>query len=196
VRLKEWAEREGVHHQTAYKWVREGTMPVPFRRTGKGGRTILVDVVAEAQQVVVIRVGLYARVSSSDPKDDLVRQMDRLKAWALSGGFEVVRVESEVGSGMDGDRVKVRRLLSDPVVSVVVVEHRERLGRMNIGLVEAALVAQDRRLVVLDDGEVDDDLVRDMTEVLTSFCARLYGRRAAKNRAARALVAAAEPVHA
>jgi len=92
------------------------------------------------------------------------------------------------------------------VVSVVVVEHWERLGRMNIGLVEAALVAQDRRLVVSDDGEVDDDddddddevddeLVRDMTEALTSFCARLYGRRAAKNRAARAL-AAAEPVHA
>jgi len=103
-------------------------------------------------------------------------------------------------TGMDGDRVKVRRLLSDPAVSVVVVEHRERLGRMNIGLVEAALAAQDRRLVVLDDGEVDDELVRDMTEVLTSFCARLYGRRVAKNRAARALLAAAavaaEPVHA
>jgi putative resolvase len=97
---------------------------------------------------------------------------------------------------MNGERAKVRRLLSDPAVSVVVVEHRERLGRMNIGLVEAALAAQDRRLVVLDDGEVDDDLVRDMTEVLTSFCARLYGRRAAENRAARALAAAAEPVHA
>lgn len=34
-----------------------------------------------------------------------------------------------------------------------------------------------------DDGEVEDDLVRDMVEVLTSFCARLYGRRSARNRA-------------
>ncbi|MFF0133154.1 IS607 family transposase, partial [Streptomyces mirabilis] len=48
-----------------------------------------------------------------------------------------------------------------------------------------------RRLVVLDDGEVEDDLVRDMVEVLTSFCARLYGRRSAKNRARKALEAAA-----
>jgi putative resolvase len=104
MRLKEWAEREGVHHQTAYKWVCEGTMPVPVRRTGKGGRTILVDVPDEAGPVFSLSVGLYARVSSSDQKDDLVRQMDRLKAWALSGGFEVVRVESGVGSGMDGDR--------------------------------------------------------------------------------------------
>jgi putative resolvase len=53
--------------------------------------------------------------------------------------------------------------------------------------VEAALSATGRRLVVLDEGEVDDDLVRDMTEVLTSFCARLYGRRGARNRAEKAL---------
>jgi predicted site-specific integrase-resolvase len=45
---------------------------------------------------------------------------------------------------------------------------------------------------VIDDAEVDDDLVRDMTEVLTSFCARLYGRRAAAHRAAKALAAASE----
>lgn len=67
---------------------------------------------------------------------------------------------------------------------MVVVEHRDRLGRMNTELVEAALSAHGRRLVVLDDGEVDDDLVRDMVEVLIWLCARLYGRRSARNRAA------------
>jgi len=46
-----------------------------------------------------------------------------------------------------------------------------------------ALAAHGRRLVVVDDSEVDDDLVRDMTEVLTSFCVRLYGRRSARSRA-------------
>jgi putative resolvase len=59
--------------------------------------------------------------------------------------------------------------------------------RMNTELVEAALSAHRRRLVVLDPGEAGDDLVRDMTKVLTSFCARLYGRRSARNRAERAL---------
>ena len=43
---------------------------------------------------------------------------------------------------------------------------------------------------VVEDGEVEDDLVRDMTEVLTSFCARLYGRRSAARRAEKALQAA------
>ena len=55
-----------------------------------------------------------------------------------------------------------------------------------------SLQANGRRLVVVDDAEVDDDLVRDMTEVLTSFCARLYGRRAAAHRAAKALAAVQE----
>ncbi len=74
---------------------------------------------------------------------------------------------------------------------MIVVEHRERLGRVNTELVEACLAANGRSVVVIDDAEVDDDLVRDMTEVFTSLCARLYGRRAAKKRAARALAAAA-----
>jgi len=109
-------------------------------------------------------------------------------------GVPVVRVEAEVGSGMNGSRKKVQRILSDPDVGTVVVEHRDRLGRMNTELVEAALSATGRRLVVLDEGEVDDDLVHDMVDVLTSFCARLYGRRSARNRAEKALRCAAQNV--
>jgi hypothetical protein len=108
-------------------------------------------------------------------------------AWAADAGGPVVGVEAEVGSGMNGSGRKVRRLLADPTVTVVVVEHRDRLGRMNTELVESALAAHGRRLVVLDDGEVEDDLVRDMVEVLTSLCARLYGRRCARNRALKAM---------
>jgi predicted site-specific integrase-resolvase len=52
-------------------------------------------------------------------------------------------------------------------------------------------LAGGRRLIILDPDEVDDDLVRDVTEVLTSFCARLYGRRSARNRAGKALRCAA-----
>lgn len=73
------------------------------------------------------------------------------------------------------------------------VEHRDRFARFGSEYVAASLRANGRRLVVVDDAEVDLDLVRDMTVALTSFCARLYGRRAAAHRAAKALVAAREP---
>ena len=93
-----------------------------------------------------------------------------------------------------GRTAPVGAALAAPGVATVVVEHRDRLGGMNVGLVEAALSAHGRRLVVLDDGEVDDGLVRDMVEVLTGFCARLYGRRSARNRAEKALRCAAGDV--
>jgi putative resolvase len=136
-------------------------------------------------------LGLYARVSSHDQKPDLDRQVARLAAWAAASGQPVARVEAEVGSGMSGSRSKARRLLADPRVGTVVVEHRDRLGRVNTELVEAALSAHGRSLVVLDPAEADDGLARDMTEILTSFCARLYGRGSARSRAERALRAAA-----
>jgi len=184
VNLTEWARLQGVHPQTAYRWFREGTLPVPAVRVNE--RTVLVspDVTVGPAPTAF---GLYARVSSDDQESDLDRQVARLTGWAAEAGGTVVRVETEVGSGMNGARRKVRRLLADPRVTVVVVEHRDRLGRMNTELVEAALSAHGRRLVVLDSGEVTDDLVRDMVEVLTSFCARLYGRRSARNRALKAV---------
>ena len=182
--LTEWARRQGIHPQTAYNWFHAGTLPVPAVRVNQ--RTILVSPEA-ALSTPEEALGLYARVSSHDQRKDLDRQVARLTEWAAKSGHRVVRVEAEIGSGMNGSRSKLRRLLADPKVSVVVVEHRDRLARLNAELVEAALSAHGRRLLVIDEGEVDDDLVGEMTEVLTRFCARLYGRRSARNRAEKAL---------
>jgi putative resolvase len=191
VNLTEWARAQGIHVTTAYRWYREGTLPVPAR---KAGRLILVSPETAAAPERPQAAGLYARVSSHDQKADLDRQVARLSSWAAQAGMPVARVEAEVGSGMNGTRAKARRLLADPAVTVVVVEHRDRLGRMNTELVESALAAGGRRMVVIDDSEVTDDLVRDMVEVLTSFCARLYGRRSARNRALKAVGCAQQDI--
>lgn len=145
--LTEWARQQGIHPQTAYRWFREGTLPVPAVRVNS--RSVLVSPDAPLR-VETTSYGLYARVSSHDQRDDLDRQVARLTSWAADAGGQVVRVEAEVGSGMNGSRTKVRRMLADPKVTAVVVEHRDRLGRMNTELVEAALSAHGRRLVVLD----------------------------------------------
>jgi len=126
MRLSEWAKAEGVHYQTAWRWFRDGQLPVPAIRTPSG--TILVEV-PRSSTTGVGRTAVYARVSSHDQRGDLDRQVARLTEWATAQGM---------------------------VVSEVVTK-------------------------------LEDDLVRDMTEVLTSFCARLYGRRGARNRAIKAL---------
>jgi predicted site-specific integrase-resolvase len=89
-----------------------------------------------------------------------------------------------VGSALNGKRRNFLALLRDESVATIVVEHRDRFASFGAEYLEAALSAQGRWLLVVDPAEVDDDLVRDVTEILTSLCARLYGRRAAKNRAA------------
>lgn len=189
--VREWAAREGLNPQTVWKWCRTGKMPVPVEHT-PSGMWLVHDPKYETPTPDGNegRTVCYARVSSADQKDDLKRQADRLKAFAIGMGVEDPEVVMETGSGMNDRRRKLNRLLSDPTVTSIIVEHRDRLARMNAGLVESALKAQGRRIIVVDDTELDDDLARDMTEVLTSFCARLYGRRAAKHKAEAALRAA------
>ncbi|MHB1523515.1 MAG: IS607 family transposase [Candidatus Dormibacteria bacterium] len=186
--LKEWARVQGIHPVTAYRWFRDGKLPVPARRVGG---LILVD--APGSAAATGRVAVYARVSSEDQRADLDRQVARVTAWATGEGLPVSRVVTEVGSALNGKRRKFLTLLRDESVVTIVVEHRDRFVRFGAEYVEAALSAQGRRLLVVDPGEVDDDLVLDVTEILTSLCARLYGRRAAANRARRAVDLATGP---
>ncbi|MFD0212238.1 IS607 family transposase [Streptomyces hirsutus] len=188
MKLSEWAACNGVHYQTAWTWAKEGRMPVPVVQTPSG-----TWLVTEPAPQAAGRVVAYCRVASGDQKADLERQVARTVRGATDRGLAVAGVVTEVGSGLNGRRRKLHRLLADPGVGTIVVEHRERLARFGVEHLEAAFSATGRRLVVLDPAETADDLVRDITEVLTSMCARLYGRRSAKNRAARAVAVATGP---
>ncbi|MBM0226721.1 hypothetical protein [Micromonospora sp. ATA51] len=81
-------------------------------------------------------------------------------------------------------------ILRDPAVTTIVVEHRDRFVRFGAEYVEAALAAQGRRLLVVEPPEVDGDLVRDVTEILTSLRAHLYRRWDVADRVRRAVEAA------
>lgn len=189
-KLSVWAEEQGVHYRTALAWVTAGTMPVGVERTPGGHIRVLDEPsvsVADTRKVV-----LYTRVSSSDQKADLNRQADRLRAFAAGRGLADVEIVQDIGSGLNGHRKKLIRLLSDPVIGTVVVEHRDRLARFGVEYIEAALAAQGRSVLVVEAGEQKLDIVQDFIDVVTSMCARIYGRRAAKNRAKRALAAAGE----
>ena len=184
--LAAWAERNGVARVTAYRWFRAGLLPVPGQRVG---RLILVnDAAAEISRRG--RTAVYARVSSAGQKPDLDRQAARVTMWATTQKMPIDKAVTEVGSALNGHRRKFLAPLRDPAVTRIVVEHRDRFCRFGSQYVEAALATQGLALVVVDSAEVDDDLVRDIT-FFTSMCARLDGKRAAQNRAKRALAAAA-----
>lgn len=161
-------------------------MPVPVSQAPSG--TWIVEEVVTAEG----RVIAYCRVSSGDQKDDLDRQAIRVVEGANKQGLPVAEVVKEIDSGLNGKRRKLHRILADQTAAVIVVEHRDRLARFGVEHLESALSATGRCIVVLNKDETTDDLVRDITEVLTSMCARLYGRRSARRRAEAAVSAATE----
>ena len=185
MKLTDWAQENGLSYITAWRLFRDGKLPVRATQLATG--TILVH----PEKPATGAVALYARVSGSDQKPDLERQLERLSLYAVRQRLPVAKAVSEVGSGLNGHRNKLMQLLADPAISAIVVEHRDRLARFGSEYIEGAMAASGRRLIVVDESEMTDDLVQDMVDVMTSFCARLYGRRSAKNRADRAIAAAA-----
>lgn len=135
---------------------------------------------------------MYARVSSHDQKNDLERQLGRLKDYAAAQGWSVIKEVKEIGSGLNGKRQKIMRLLNDKNISGIVVEHKDRLSRFGSEMIKAALQSSGRQLYVVNETESKEDLVQDFADVVTSMCAKIYGRRSAKNRAKRALKAVSE----
>jgi putative resolvase len=184
MKLSAWAKQQGLTYKAVWKMWRADKLPFPSEQLPTG--TILVHPPVTATED---GVALYARVSSADPKADLDRQVARLAEFAATKNLRVIAVIKEIGSGLNGHRRGLMRLLRNPAVKTMVVEHRDRLMRFGFEYVEASLAAQGRTVLVIDPVEIADDLVRDMTEVLTSMGARLYGKRAAANQAKRALEA-------
>lgn len=115
--------------------------------------------------------------------------MGRLKDFAAAGGLRVKAVVEEIGSGPSGRRAKLVRLLKDPNSQVIVVEHRDRLARFGVEYIEAALMSQGRSIIVTDETEETADIWQDFIDIVTSMCARIYGKRGARNRAIKALQA-------
>ncbi len=180
MRLSVWAELQGISYKTAWRMWKAGTLPVPAEQLPTG--TVVVH--AERRGT---GVALYACVSSSDQKSDLDRQLVRLTEYAIGQGMTVVDAVKEIGSGTNGHRKDLLRLLRNQEIQTIVVEHRDRLMRFGFEYLEATLAAQNRRIVVIDPDEVTDDVVRDLHEVIVSMCARLYGKRSAEHRARKAI---------
>ena len=188
MRLKEYARLHGICYHTALRWFHSGRLPVPAIQTETG--VILIE--PKPETIVVEKAVIYARVSSHDQKTDLERQVERVRLFASSKGIVVADVISEIASGLNDKRKGFLKILSDPTISHILVEHKDRLGRFGVSGLDAVLRASGRTLVVADETESDLDLVQDFVDLATSFCAKIYGKRSAKNRAKRMMEVAGE----
>jgi predicted site-specific integrase-resolvase len=122
-------------------------------------------------------------VSSAENKDNLDRQAERLIQYAILKGYQVVDVVKEVGSGLNDNRKKLEKLLLKDDYEILVVEHKDRLGRFGTHYIDILLKRLGVTLEVVnlaDNGR--DELMQDLVAIITSFAARLYGQRRAKRK--------------
>jgi predicted site-specific integrase-resolvase len=142
-----------------------------------------IRIIEDEDKKITDAVAIYARVSSSENKNNLEHQRERLESYCAARGYKVLKVVSEVGSGLNDKRPKLEKLLTDESVKMIVVEHSDRLARFGLNYIKKLLELQGRKIEVINEqGNNRDDLMQDFVSIITSFCARLYGMRRNKRR--------------
>lgn len=189
VPIHEAAEALGVSAQTLRRWEREGRL-LPDERTAGGRRRYdlarLKPEKFRSQAEAVRKTVAYARVSSHDQKDDLERQKQVLELYCARQGwtFEVI---ADLGSGMNYHKKGLKKLLEAIIegqVGRLVITHKDGLLRFGAELVFAICEAKNVEVVILNQGEdttFEEDLAKDVLEIIIVFSARLYGSRSRKN---------------
>ena len=148
--------------------------------------TILIETEPASASTPSQRVAIYARVSSAENKGNLESQAERLAAYCAARGYQVAKLVTEVGSGVNDARPRLLALLDDQSLGLIVVEHKDRLTRFGFRYLDTLLKAQGRAIEVVNQAENGtEDLLADPTAIVYSFCARLYGQRRAKRRTER-----------
>lgn len=187
MRLSQYAKKMGVTYQTAHKWFKEGKIDGAYQlSTG----TIVVP--EENEKSKRTKTIIYARVSSNEQRqtnlvtqaERLVTQAERLVNFCMANGWIVDDVVKEVGSGLDDNRKQLVKLLKDPTIKRIVIEHRDRLTRFGFHYLEILAEVEGFEIVIVNKTLDSDknDLMSDFTAIITSFCARLYSKQRQKRK--------------
>ena len=180
----------GMSVSTLRRWEEEGRL-LPHERSAGGQRrydlTKLRPELFHAQEKETLKTIAYARVSSRDQKEDLARQIQVLELYCASQGWTYETV-SDFGSGMNYYKKGLKILLDDILsgkIRRLVLTHKDRLLRFGADLVFSLCELKEVEVVIINkgiDATFEEDLAKDVLEIITVFSARLYGSRSGKNR--------------
>jgi len=188
VTISEASEVLGVSISTLRRWDKAGRLTP--EKTASGHRRYDISKLRpelyRASELGSRKTVAYARVSSHDQKEDLERQKQVLELYCARQGW-TYEIVSDLGSGMNYHKKGLKRLLNEILsekVGRLVISHKDRLLRFGAELVFAICEAKQVEVVILNQGEdttFEEDLAKDVLEIITVFSARLYGSRSRKN---------------
>lgn len=186
--ISEAAKVLGVSESTLRRWEREGRL-LPDERTEGGQRRYKLSSIRPQithHSTTERKTIAYARVSSHDQKADLERQKQVLELYCSSQGWKF-KVLSDLGSGINYNKKNLKSLIQsiiDDEVGRLVLTHKDRLLRFGAELIFSICEAKQVEVVIINRGEdstFEEDLAKDVLELITVFSARLYGSRSRKN---------------
>nr|WP_218032308.1 IS607 family transposase [Dictyobacter kobayashii] len=179
MKLSQYAKAQGISYRTALRWWKAGQIKGYQAETG----TIIVEEGKPEEASRARRVAIYARVSSREHQPNLERQVERLETYCAAKGYQITTVVTEIASGVNDARPKFLALLRDVTMTTIVVEQKDRATRFGFRYLETLLELQGRGFEVVNVAENNqEDLLADLTSILYSFMARLYGQRRAKRK--------------
>jgi len=173
MKLSAYAKKLGVTYKSAWNYYKQGLIPEAYTLpTG-------IIIIPEKENLEKgVLTATYARVSSTENKSNLSTQSKRVQEFCAAKGWQVNMVVEECGSGLNDSRKKLEKLLTDKRVSRIVVEHKDRLTRFGFNYIKNLWVGE---IVIINEVTEDErDLMQDFVSLVTSFTARLYGRRRSK----------------
>ncbi len=177
MKLSQFAKENSISYKTAWRMWKRGELEAIQLPTG----TVVIKQASEQK----FGVALYARVSSSDQKDDCERQLLRLREYAAARGYQIQKEVVEVASGLNDQRPKLSKLLKDRSIGKIIVEHKDRLTRFGFNYISQLMETDGRSIEVMIESDTKDELVDDFVAIITSMAARIYGRRNSKRAAER-----------
>ena len=175
-KVSQYAKENNVTIRTIWRWIERGRLVIERTSTG---RVFIVEDLEEKP----LSVAIYCRVSSSENKNNLETQKERLLSYCNAKGWKVEKVVTEIGSGLNDTRPKLEKLLLDTTITVIVVEHKDRLARFGINYIQKLLEKDQRRIEIVNNVDSDkEELIQDFVSIITSYCARIYGNRRSKRK--------------
>lgn len=170
MKLSEYAKQNSVTYRTAWNWYKAGK--IPNARQLQTGTVVIDDTPNINMDEYTV---IYCRVSSAENKSNLDSQADRLTQFCMAKGWTINQIVKECASGLNDQRPKLTKILTDRKATRIVVEHKDRLTRFGFNYIKVLYPECD--IVVVNECEDNQDLMEDFISVITSFCARIYGKR-------------------
>ena len=179
MKLCDYAKKYSVTYRTAWNRFNAGKIPNSFK--DKDGH-ILIEIIKN-KNIDLSKVAIYARVSSSKNKVNLDKQATRLTQYSIAKGYQITEVVKEVGSGVNDNRKKLKKLLESDNWGTLVIEHQDRLTRFGFNYIQILLNKEGREIEIVNLAEDEkSDLMQDLVSVIYSFSAKMYGVRRSKQK--------------